>query len=286
MKYRKIYEVWYYPLWVFILVFLFITLIGSEYYFHFGDFNEGINLFLIGSITLLATFAGVLSPLLVQRAYQNQGERRQMLFAISAVWSELRALRDQVDLFEKNYLFKATLNDMQLSLEQVIALVAIKIDTMSSIVELMPHSAYDSMIDSGTISLLKTDELYNSICQTYENLEHFKSLYAVVSSGLLLRNKMLAISGTPLSGTPFEATVREDMEAKLKMLYAELKFVQPKIKSTIAEIGKTLDGYDIKQEEIPKKILEGVELPGPATIEVAIQSMGASNPSAPKLNHK
>lgn len=268
---KKIFEVWYYPVSIFILASLLIALISTEHFYRLNNFEDSLNLFLSGEITLLATFVGILAPLMVEKAWRSQGDKRRMVFALSSVWNELREIRESLISFEKNYLFKATIDDPQLTLETKIDLIATKIDSFKPIVDLIPNFSYQTMISSETITLLKTDDLYNSISQTYENIGHFKNQFAVVRSALFLRNKLISIM--PVSGTEFESHIKKEVEDRLKDLYAELLLTKNKVVKTIEDTDKVLSDLGIRSEEVPKEMSEDIELPGPKNVKEYIKSI-------------
>lgn len=247
---KKILEVWYHPVSIFILAFLLITFIATEHFYRLNDLKDSLNLFLGGFITLVTTFIGVFTPLRVQKKWDEQAERRKMIFAITAVWDELRANRNQLKNIVGNYQFESAFSSE--TLEQLLEIVEIRVNSLYELYKLVDLQNHKSMIGNLSISYLKNDDTYNNISNAYEDLIDSKGRFVLTIQAIKLRKYSLTTLRSENEISLVAQIAVQETKTKLDELKQSLDSTLEQVNKAICEIEKTLSFYGVKAKETEK----------------------------------
>ncbi len=215
-------------------------------------------------LTLSATLLGIVTPIILERRRHIEQKKRDLLFALTSCWVELRAARDLLKDWDANYLdFADTLEAGDLTFDKKIDLINLKFTFLSAFAERVTFVFYQNLISNNLLAYIPTDELYNGICQAYEDLEHLTSLYFVTKSGMTLRLESIKRSPEQFEGTGYDIKVIQDIEKSLKQVYSEIKNSQRKTEATLPMIENYVKiyGKGAKVEEEDKEISTLLELP-------------------------
>lgn len=239
-----------------------------NFYLHNSDPNVRSLTDLISNslLALLATGAGIFVPISIQRNLQREDQRKAMLFALTAVWSELRSSKSILINIKKNFKFSDTLHapKTEHSIDEKIELIAMKLGSFSPMCNSFCRVAYESMLNSGTMTYLNSDEIYNIVNQTYDDLEDFCTMYSITLAGINLRNKstqLMKKKGLSFEKTPFEKAFYVELEVNLKKLYSYLIFMEKEVEQSIQELYTFIKSFGPNLEEQDKKITNQINLP-------------------------
>lgn len=265
------FRVYYSPLLLLIgAVLLSVYVILRHYSFYINNADPGQRLLADqisnSLLTLLATSTGIFVPIFIQRNLLREDQRRVMIFALTAVWSELRAAKSILINIEENYKFSITLNapKNEHTISEKVELIAMKLSSFSPMCDSFERIAFESMLSSETMTYLNSDEIYNIVNQTYDDLEDFCTMYSITLAGIDLRNKstqLLKRNGLFFENTPSEKLIFDELNTNLKNLLSHLIFTKKEVEKSIQKLHEFIKSYGPNLEEQDKAVVGISTLP-------------------------
>ena len=247
------------PVLFLILIIEVSAFILAYYYHQSGNWNNFLTVSVQALLTLLATFAGIFTPLQIERNLKKEDDRRILKFALSFLSSELRSNLHVLKQLKSNYTFSAILKNVPGDENKIFA-IENKFRSVEKQLKLVSFESYYAIQNSNAANTIDGDEYYNSIMQTYENLKLLTSAVTVASSDTKLKKFLFSQTFDPL--TQDEATAAlSSVEEQLSQSYAELEFSIKLHKKCIKEIQDKLSSLGIKTSLEKRGIIKNPELP-------------------------
>lgn len=259
-KTKYFYEVFFWP-----LMLALYTIVGMLYFFdwyHTKGFENSEQLALSTLVEFLGISMSILIPILISQGYKKIEQRRFYKFSLSAIWTEIRSnifnLENIIDNFDK---FSIIISSSR-NVGELVNLTNDRLKELKSIADLLSSESYMSAVSNNTISFSNSDDLYNSIMNSYENVHELKSRFTLVLGAIQIRkSSLLQLSNTELSIVSINL-IRDEIEKSLREIYRNLNKTKKQLVKTKKLIGVELDSLGTKNEEIlDKSILP--ELPKP-----------------------
>jgi hypothetical protein len=209
------------------------------------DLNEFYKLAIESFLALITTSAGIFIPLLINRNWQKEDDRRILAFTISSLWNELRGNMHILEQTKMNFQFSQIQQITIINL--MIETILMKFVLITKNAQLLNKNSFYAAQNSGSFRKFDDDKSYNLVLYAYENLDLLQSRISIAEGDLYLKRYLSKQMVDPLTNAE-EILARKQISESFDKLYQELNFA-------INSVTKAVDQLNIKMTQMGLKII-------------------------------
>lgn len=202
-----------------------------------SNYDETLKIAVGSWLTLLTTSAGIFIPLLVSRNQQESDDRRSFVFALSSLWSELRADSRILNQIIVNFQFREILQIP--NFEFMANTLSNKYSALAENMKLIENGSYYAAQNSNAFTKFDDDDTYNAVMSAYENISMVKAMMLIAGSDVELKKYLATQKIDPLR-VEEEVFFREQVSGSLDRAYRDLIVVNQKINEAIIAVENKL----------------------------------------------
>jgi len=253
-------DVWFLPVSTLVIAIINGLNIWLYYHFYLSSYgNKSYELLISFLLSLVATFLGIFIPLWINKNWQKKDERREMVFAMSYVWQELRKNLFVVEQIRVNFTFKLILEQI-FAFDELTNMIDAKLSSMRRISQGLSNKYFLSALNSKMFVRIDSDEIFNEVFSAYDNIKTFEVKLFVLCEDLLMKKALLR--------DPYSKLNQEDMnrfrktyEEQILSVYSEIIYCKKSLLKTIDLIDNRLDSLSVKAELIERESFLLTKLP-------------------------
>lgn len=253
----KIIRVYFWPLLILIFLLELGVVVLVIQLGYFKDLDKSVTSLFESLLMLIATFTGILLPIIIARNLQREDDRRTLKFGLSSLWGEVRNNLHLLKQIRLNYSFTKIIEGIQDPLFLTEA-IGQKISSLCAQDRLLSVDSYSSLTQSGSITTFDEDGYYNDINQAYENLFLFRSALLMMKENVEMKRYLFSQSHEPVNQHDTSLLVSEMID-QIAVCLRELENSILLNINASTSIEKKLSKLGIRAELVPRNVVKQSE---------------------------